>query len=151
MDNQNKTESLRQALAVLGPSTSKELGAYTGITAHLVSALLTRDLNKGTLQRGWKGKERCYGKPGSMKRVASKIIRESKLGVPVPRDTPSGDYYFFADQARHLEQHNCFDDAAQEWLKAAAVARHYVNELWCEARAKYCNRGWKYPQGGAHE
>ncbi|WP_025123943.1 MULTISPECIES: ANR family transcriptional regulator [unclassified Serratia (in: enterobacteria)] len=147
MESLNKTKLLRQALAILGPSTSQELGVYTGIKAHHVSALLSRDLNKGTLQSGWKGKERCYGQPGSMKRVASKIIRASKLNVPVPRDTPSGDYYIFADQARHFEQHNCFDDAAQEWLKAAAVARHYVNQRWCKARAKYCERGWKYPEG----
>ncbi|HHQ6625315.1 TPA: ANR family transcriptional regulator [Serratia fonticola] len=148
MDNLNKTESLRQALTILGPSTSKELGAYTGITAHLISALLTRDLNKGTLQRGWKGKERCYGLPGTLKRVAPKIIRDGKSNE---LRVPSGDYYLFASQARSFEQHNCFDDAAPLWLKAAAAARHEVNELWCEARAKFCNRGWKYPQGGAHE
>ncbi|TQI78738.1 hypothetical protein FHU10_1221 [Serratia fonticola] len=149
METTNKTESLRKALTILGPSTSEELAAYTGIKANLVSALLINDLNKGKLLRGWKGKERCYGQPGSIKRIAPKIIRASKVDEPIQRRTPSGDYYLFAAQARSFERRNCFDTAAPLWLKAAAAARHEVNELWCEARAKYCNRGWKYPEGAS--
>ncbi|ENG5504013.1 hypothetical protein ABUP45_004815, partial [Yersinia enterocolitica] len=60
----SKTDSLRQALKILGSATGRELANFTGLPIARVGALLAKDISKGHVSRCWNGNMRCYAMAG---------------------------------------------------------------------------------------
>ncbi|MDP8639004.1 ANR family transcriptional regulator [Serratia marcescens] len=150
-NNKSKSELVRLALAERGPSTAAELADSLDVEVNNVGALLTWDINHGRIDRGWKGKLRIYGLPGTIKNPSPVIPRAVRkkiepLELPRPDITVDDSFWSLAEKARLCEQVNQFADAAPLWLVAADLATSAINQHWCRSRSDFCVRGWKYPE-----
>jgi hypothetical protein len=164
MENLSKAESLRQSLRIHGPSTSQALGDYTGIPIATVAALLGNDINKGDIIRGWRGKKRIFGLPGTLTALEmSAPVREKtaphrakgsswaeperatwvkphrEMGIPARCMEPAG-------LAVSAEQREAYSDAVLLWREAAHLSLRAENITWYTCRAEFCEnaqvRGW---------
>ncbi|EOW2415355.1 TPA: ANR family transcriptional regulator [Yersinia enterocolitica] len=151
MESLSKTDSLRQALQVLGTATGRELANFTGLPIDRVGALLACDIRKGRVVRGWNGKIRCYGMAGTLQDTGSVVgnvcsgkskgkVRYLPLGVTNPA------FRALAQKAVALEQQFKYSSAMSAWLAAADASMLLVNEQWCLSRAMFCesaqSKGW---------
>jgi hypothetical protein len=162
MENKSKSEQIRLALAERGPSTAAELAEGVDIEIKNVGALLAYDLKHGRLVRGWRGKIRIYGLPGTInnpspspslvplrraKRYVSRLARQRQsVELQMPDIEPGDNFKTLSEKARQCEQENNFTDAAPLWLIAADFATKEANQFWCRSRSDFCVRGWKYPE-----
>ncbi|CVF28909.1 Uncharacterised protein [Serratia marcescens] len=163
MENKSKSEQIRLALAERGPSTAAELAEGVDIEIKNVGALLAYDLKHGRLVRGWRGKIRIYGLPGTIdnpspspslvplrraKPYVSHRTQQSKAveRMRMPDIEPGDNFTTLSEKARQCEQANNFTDAAPLWLIAADFATKEANQFWCRSRSDFCVRGWKYPE-----
>ncbi|WP_025122400.1 MULTISPECIES: ANR family transcriptional regulator [unclassified Serratia (in: enterobacteria)] len=147
MENLNKAESLRQALAILGPTTSQKLSQFTGFPVSMISPLLGTDLKSGRVVRGWNGKQRIYGLEGTIDNPSP-----SRLELPTPVRTRTersdGRHLTYAEQARALERADDFDSAVPLWFRAANHAVNPENVNFYQCRAEFCEvariKSWSY-------
>ncbi|CNI64642.1 ANR family transcriptional regulator [Yersinia pekkanenii] len=163
MENLSKTDSLRQALNILGSATGRELANFTGLPLDRVGALLAGDIHKGRIVRGWNGKTRCYAVTGTASvkpslqenprplhwknttvigvKVSSNKLRCLPLGVTNP------EFKVLALKAVSLEKQSKYARAMSVWLLAADVSMLLINEQWCLTRAQFCesakSKGWR--------
>ncbi|MCW6586188.1 hypothetical protein NFB41_17195 [Yersinia ruckeri] len=133
MENLSKTDSLRQALQVLGTATGRELANFTGLPIERVGALLACDIRKGRVVRGWNGKIRCYGMDGTLQDTGSMVGKlGSKTGRNKVRHLPLGvtnpDFRVLALKAVSLEKQSKYARAMSVWLLAADASMLIVNE-----------------------
>ncbi|OCJ24585.1 ANR family transcriptional regulator [Serratia sp. 14-2641] len=139
MESLNKTETLRQALAMIGPATSKKLEEFTGFPASRIGPLLTRSTNVGTVVCGWEGNKRLYGLPGQLKPAKAKPVY-----VPAVRTRRitchNVAFQVASNLAAKAEQACLFDRAANLWREAADLSITPENFNWCESRELYCKR-----------
>ncbi|HHH0387167.1 TPA: ANR family transcriptional regulator [Yersinia enterocolitica] len=161
MESLSKTDSLRQALKILGSATGRELANFTGLPIARVGALLAKDISKGHVSRCWNGNMRCYAMAGvagvtpkspgtprlshwkhapASKKVSAKKLRCLPLGVTNP------EFMSLALKAAALEKQFKYADALPVWRAAADASMLAVNEQWCFTRARFCDaarfKGW---------
>ncbi|NYA16514.1 ANR family transcriptional regulator [Serratia fonticola] len=139
MESLNKTETLRQALSMIGPATSKKLEEFTGFPASRIGPLLTSSTKSGAVVCGWEGHKRLYGLPGQLKPAKDKPVF-----VPAvhPRRVTCHNAAFqnASNLAAKAEQACLFDRAANLWREAADLSVTPDNFNWCESRELYCKR-----------
>ena len=146
MEIPNKAETLRQALAMIGPTTSKKLEEFTGFPAAHVGALLARSASAGSIVRGWDGKKRLFGLPGQLQPAPSRVYEKKSAPVFIPATRPKGasgsnlEFHAASKLAAEAEQAGRFDAAANLWRSAADLTISPNNFAWCESRALYCKR-----------
>lgn len=92
MENLSKTDSLRQALKILGSATGRELANFTGLPIARVGALLAKDISKGHVSRCWNGNMRCYAMAGvagvTPKSPGTPVCLIGKMYPPVKKLAP---------------------------------------------------------------
>ncbi len=147
MENLNKTDAIRQALAILGPSTGHQLAQFTGVRLDRIGALLGADIRKNRIACGWEGKQRLYGLPGSIINEKPPVKRE-KPAAQLARPASNGKHLEYARQAQKLECADNFEGAAPLWLRAADYAANFENVDFYVCRAAFCEiargKGWSY-------
>ncbi|AJJ59111.1 ANR family transcriptional regulator [Yersinia pseudotuberculosis] len=164
MESLSKTDSLRQALEILGTATGRELANFTGLPIDRVGSLLASDISKGRIVRGWNGKTRCYGMAGTLTDTGSlagksgprywknKSIRTTKANSSKLRCLPLGvtnpEFQTLTLKAVALEKQSKYASAGPVWLAAADISMLIVNEQWCLTRAKFCDSAQAKRWGG---
>ncbi|CNJ92639.1 Uncharacterised protein [Yersinia mollaretii] len=153
MENLSKTDSLRQALNILGTATGRELANFTGLPIDRVGALLACDIRKGRVVRGWNGKIRCYGMAGTLQDTGSiagkagSVTGKNKVRY-LPLGVTNPEFKALTLKAVSLEKQSKYARAMSVWLLAADVSMLIVNEQWCLTRAKFCDSAQAKRWGG---
>lgn len=153
MENLSKTDSLRQALNILGTAPDRELANFTGLPIDRVGALLACDIRKGRVVRGWNGKIRCYGMAGTLQDTGSiagdvgSVTGKNKVRY-LPLGVTNPEFKALTLKAVSLEKQSKYACAMSVWLLAADVSMLIVNEQWCLTRAKFCDSAQAKRWGG---